>query len=442
MSDLFHKLPYSLKVLATGFAAKAKCRQKYGTFFRQHLEFLTSSTVAEQEAKAAEELAEFLKRTAGACRFYAGIPADGDLRKMPVLTKALVVERYEDVVTGSPLVTVKSSGTSGVQLAVPYAESSYQREYAFWWYHRSFAGVKRGGRVATFGGHKVADVRRKQPPFWVLNKAENQVLFSSYHLSPDNLGHYIAQLNSFKPEFIHGYPSSIYLVARFALENDVEFSFCPKMIVTASETTLDFHRAVIEKAFRCKVYIWYGNTEYCGHITEGPDGRLRVQPYHSYVRVLDEKDADVPPGGVGRIVATSFSNPVFPLINYDTRDIVRVSEDQSSAGQHGGLVIDYIEGRVEDYIVTPEGRWVGRLDHLFKDAKHVLNAQLVQDQREALRIRMKVDSSYDTSIENIIRKEARQRLGDAIEIQFEYVKEIEKEANGKYKFVVQKLTLK
>ena len=37
-----------------------------------------------------------------------------------------------------------------------------------------------------------------------------------------------------------------------------------------------------------------------------------------------------------------------------------------------------IDGRIESYIVTPDGRQLGRLDFLFKDSDRIEEAQLVQ----------------------------------------------------------------
>lgn len=116
------------------------------------------------------------------------------------------------------------------------------------------------------------------------------IIFSSYHLSTKNLKFYISQLQKFKPHLIHGYPSSVYLLAKYILENNIRLEFQPKMIITASETTLDFHKQVIETAFGCKNYIWYGNTEYAGHITECTEGKLHVQPYHSHVRIVNAEE--------------------------------------------------------------------------------------------------------------------------------------------------------
>ena len=438
----YHFMPYSLRVFATSTLAYYKKKKKYGEFFERYYNFLISNGLKHQEQKAEEELEEFLKYIKKNCPFYSQYLTNNyNLKALPIIDKDIVNKHYSEFLLSRPFFVGKSSGTTGQPLKVPYSKNVYQKEYAFWWYHRSFGGVNRGDKIATFGGHKIADVNRDKPPFWVFNAAEKQMFFSSYHLSKKNLPHYIRTLNRYRPDFIHGYPSSLYYVAKYILEENIQLNFKPNMVVGSSETTLDFQRKVIEQAFKTKLYVWYGNTEFCGHITECRYGRLHVQPYHSFMRILKKDNTDAKPGETGRLVSTNFANYAFALINYDIKDVVKISESQNCSCDKGGTVLDYVLGRVEDYIITPEGRFVGRLDHLFKDAKYVKNGQIVQNDVDHVIIRIEKEDGYSKKIEEAIEKEAKIRLGKTIDIQFQYVKEMEREPNGKLKFVVQNINI-
>jgi len=443
LNSLFYLLPYPVKNFSASVAGYFKHRQKYGKLFEDYFNFLTSSDLKIQEKKSDEELEYFLTYMRKNSPFYnKRIPKDLDLKKTPVIDKNIVLRNCNIIRMQTPFKTGKTSGTTGQPIEVPYTKSAYQKEYAFWWFHRTFGGVKIGNRIATVAGHNVTSASRDEPPFWIFNAAENQILFSSYHISLKNIPHYVNKLNGFKPELIHGYPSSIYLLAKFILENNIQMQFRPKMIVTSSEATFDFQRYAIEEAFKSKVYIWYGNIECCGHITECPYGRLHIQPYHSFVRVIKEDDSDAKINETGRLVATNFSNYAFPLINYDTKDIVTISNEQNCQCDKGGVIIESIVGRTEDFVLTPEGRVIVRLGHLFKDAKYVRNAQIEQNSPHQILLRIETEKRYSNSIERTILKEARLRLGGSIEINFEYVKEIKKEKNGKFRFIVQKMKRK
>ena len=285
------------------------------------------------------------------------------------------------------------------------------------------------------------DIGRTKPPFWMYNLAENQLFLSSYHISSDSITHYVNKLNEYRPVFIHGYPSSIFLLAREINRQKQELRFSPKMIVGASETTHDFQREEIEKAFNCKYYIWYGNTEFAGHITECEYGKLHAQSFHSAIRVIKSDGYDAGPGEEGEIVATNFTNTCFPLVNYNTHDVAKLSTVQSCECGRGGKIFDYVVGRIDDYIITPEKRLVARLGHLMKNAGGVVNAQLEQESIEKLKIRLVVDENYSEKDEKEILREARDRLGSTMKIDFEYVDRIDREQNGKYRYVMQHLDL-
>ena len=94
---------------------------------------------------------------------------------------------------------------------------------------------------------------------------------------------------------------------------------------------------------------------------------------------------------------------------------------------------------IEDYIITPDGRWVGRLDHLFKTSINVREAQIIQDSISELIVKIVPNNYYSSLDEKHILKEAKLRLGTDMKIIFEYVEEIPRLKSGKYKFVVSNL---
>ena len=136
---------------------------------------------------------------------------------------------------------------------------------------------------------------------------------------------------------------------------------------------------------------------------------------------------------------TAFGNYAMPLIRYDVGDVARLSERTTCKCGRGGTLIEQIDGRVEDYIVTPDGRFVGRLDHLFKDSVNVVMSQIEQHDTDAVHIRIVKDTGYTEKDEAIIREEARERLGNKIGIYFDYPDDIPLTREGKFRFVTSKV---
>ena len=123
-------------------------------------------------------------------------------------------------------------------------------------------------------------------------------------------------------------------------------------------------------------------------------------------------------------------------------DVGVLSKEKECVCGRGGVLLDEIVGRTEDYVVTPDGRFVGRLDHLFKEAEKVRLAQIVQTNESMIEIRMVVDAGYSSADELEILREARSRLGNVIEIEFNYVKDIPRTRSGKFRFIVSEIDKK
>ena len=103
-------------------------------------------------------------------------------------------------------------------------------------------------------------------------------------------------------------------------------------------------------------------------------------------------------------------------------------------------VIESIDSRVEDYVVTPERKRIGRLDHMFKDLIHIKESQTLQRSPGAITVRLVRRPSYDAAAERELLAETRKRLGPSIRIDIEYVSEIPRSRSGKFRAVVSELS--
>jgi phenylacetate-CoA ligase len=364
-----------------------------------------------------------------------------DLRQLPLLDKESLREHAPDFVsrafrTGDLLVS-HTSGTTGKQLTLWVSRESYEREYSFRWHHYSWSGVPLGARRAYLSGHPVVAPDCQSPPFARINHAEKSLLFSSQHLSETHLPHYIKELESFQPEFIEGYPSSVYLLALHMKTRGIR-PVRPRGVYVTSETLLDFQRGVIEEAFDCKVFNWYGNTERAGNITGCLHGSLHIQLEHAVVEILDENGRPANDGTDGEIVVTGLGNFAFPLIRYRVGDAATPKRGKCSCGRSGPLV-GRITGRVEDYVVSADGRYFGRLDHIFKDTERVREAQIIQDRIDHLVFRVVPRPQFSEEDTSQILLAARERFGSAFQVDIQLTESIERGPNGKFRFIVNRL---
>ena len=81
------------------------------------------------------------------------------------------------------------------------------------------------------------------------------------------------------------------------------------------------------------------------------------------------------------------------------------------------------------------GAW-GHLDHVFTTDGRVREGQFVQPALDRLRLKIVRDHGYDSEDERQLLRDLRSFLGDEIAIELEYVEEIARDANGKFRQVI------
>jgi phenylacetate-CoA ligase len=266
-----------------------------------------------------------------------------------------------------------------------------------------------------------------------MNLPGNALMMSSYHLSPQTVDAYLDRLRSFQPDLIDSYPSSIEPLARRLLALGTQ-DVRPRAIVTSSETLFAPTRERIQRAFGCPVFDYYGGGEMAAFITQCDSGSYHVNPEFGIVEILRDGEP-VAPGETGEIVATGFINPVMPLIRYVTGDLAVRGEGSCRCGR-AFPVIQRIEGRVDDVVITPEGRHVGRLDPIFKSAVSIAEARVVQDANDHIRLEVVPAHGYSAAGESLLVDELQRRLGPTMRVDVVQVATIPRERSGKLRMVV------
>lgn len=421
-------------------------RLRYGNVGRQTLARLRESDrlpAAEVRSEQLKTLSDVVARAISDVPFYRrrAQPAITfrsveELNKLPLLSKSevqaagrdMISDRYHD----RRLTEIHTGGTTGKPLAIYCDSDTLQRNYAFFTRFKDTAGIRDGARVATFAGRTIVPPAAG-PPFWRHNRFGNALLFSSYHIGPATLPHYVKALADFMPALIDSYPSSIEPIARYMLEHRIT-SVRPVAVITSSETLFPAVRAVIERAFGCPVFDHYGSAEMAALITQCEAGAYHAEPRFGVVELLDE-GRHVSPGERGEIVATGFINPVMPLLRYRMGDFAVRGSGACRCGRPGDT-IERIEGRMDDVIHTPEGRLVGRLDPIFKSVSSLYETRIVQDEVDHLRVELVASDGFSDTMQRELEEQLRSRVGPSMRIDFVRVPSIERTARGKLRTTV------
>lgn len=364
------------------------------------------------------------------------------LEYLPILEKSEFRESAETFISNyydkAKLIKISTSGTTGTPLTIYTSREARKMNYAFFERSKFWAGIKRLERSITFAGRAIVPAQQKDPPFWRVNVLFNNTLFSSYHLSNKNLPYYVDRIRKIQPHFIDSYPSSIGIIARYIIDNNI-CDIKPKAIITSSETLFDAEREEIEKAFGCRVYDQYGSAEQVTFACQCTKGAYHINPEYGFVEVLDKNNRPLEKGMLGEFACTGFINRAMPLIRYKIGDMGILSDRKCDCGCNFPLV-ERICGRTDDILITPSGKYVGRLDPVFKGVGHTIKeAQIIQEKLDLITILVVKAPGYTDKDGESIIKELKKRMGPAMSYAIRLVDSIPRTKTGKSRAVIRKV---
>ncbi|MHB8130223.1 MAG: phenylacetate--CoA ligase family protein [Mobilitalea sp.] len=274
---------------------------------------------------------------------------------------------------------------------------------------------------------------------------KNCLAVSCYELNPTNIAGVIREVQKFRPQFIHGYPSAVKNFVSCMAENaSVTWEMPIKTLFLGSEWLSDVDRKFFESFFNSKVLSWYGHSE-CAVMGGNSLGtrEFYFYPFYGYAELLDDSGVPVKtPGQTGRIVATSFDNFVMPFIRYDTGDL-GVLSDKSTFGDMPCLVLRSIEGRGQDFIYLTDETKVSITAFIFgqhlPQFARIREMQLEQETVGKLVLRIAPGKGYSANDERNMLNKLLESVSGRIEINCEYVTQIEKTHRGKHRFLIQNI---
>src|SRR5262249_21305312 len=158
-----------------------------------------------------------------------------------------------------------------------------------------------------------------------------------------------------------------------------------KAIITSAETLTAAQRELIEGVFGTRCFDQYGCTEQSLFVSQCEHGTYHTHPEYGIVEILRD-GAPARVGESGEVVCTSFTNDAFPLLRYRLGDLAAFGDEDCRCGR-AFPVLERIIGRLDDVLVTPDGRQIGRLDPVFKGRRTIREAQVVQETESEVTVR-------------------------------------------------------
>ncbi|WP_339800932.1 hypothetical protein [uncultured Marinobacter sp.] len=446
---LYFSSPVWLQNLMVSAMGYKLYRKRYTGVYHELRELVRESrdwSPEQRDAYQSEKLHEMVKHCREYIPYYQKLFAEHGLhenditdvshiQKLPILDKQTLRERGAEFRSGQekPFMIQHTSGSTGTPLALHVNERTYKLAMALLVDHEEYHGVPFGAPRATFAGRMIQRPENMNPPFSRFNRAENQRLYSSYHLSERTFPFYQKDLDYFQPHELIGYPSALSDLATHYKKAGTTPGFEPKAIVTNSETLLEWQRERIEKVFSCPVFDYYGTAEYALFAGQNRTGMYQSNSVIGITELYTDRNTKHSISGT--ILATSLSNTCMPLLRYEVGDRATLppSSDDETFLAH---TIDTIEGRMDDYVRTPDGRKIGRIDHIFKGISEIKEAQVIQDSLTHCTVKIVPQSSESRINLDKIKENLRTRTFNEMGVVLEITDRIQRNSNGKFKSVI------
>src|SRR5512134_345996 len=389
--------------------------------------------------------------------FHKGV-TERPLQELPVLTKAMMMEHFDELVTDRSLhledirafaaqgevgqrfrsqyYVTATSGSSGHPGFFLFNEAEWVSVLASFARGQEWSGVRinltRRQRMATVASispwHMSSQVAATVKSWWrpSLRLPAGQPLSKT-----------VAELNAWRPDVLISYASMAGVLAEEQLANRLRIQ--PSVVYVASEVLTSQTRNLVKEAWGDEPCNQYAATETAAIAAEHKSCR-QMHFFEDLVitELVDEQYRPVPPGEYGaKILVTTLFSRTQPLIRYELNDSIRVNTESHDSGLPFA-VMESVQGRVEDSLTLPslsgENVLVRPLViNRIMDIVPVSGWQLIQQADNGLvllitGVRQGLD---DQTLINQIKNSLAQEGALVPYIRIQHVLEIPKSASGK-----------
>lgn len=355
-----------------------------------------------------------------------------DIEKIPLLDKEAIRTNPQDFVSyvskelGTQI--LKTSGSTGTPLTLHIDKISRANKYACFARAYFWAGYKPGALRFVLKGFSES---KKEPYGYDLLR--NMIYLNSSKMDKDNCLAAAKLVAKFKPVIFEGYARSFVDFYNF-IDNSYQIK-PPKGIFVYGETVPEQIREFLQTNFQTHLYDYYAHEENAVLICETPDYEKRLMDDYFYSEFINE-NGEATDADYGELVGTSFYNYAMPLIRYKTRDFVKLGEEYGVPFRK----VNAIEGRMDDYLLLPDGSRRFLFEGAINYADGVVVAQFVQNKVDQVTVNLIVDDDFRLEYCNEIEKGMKKRLGPSLKYTFKIVDELEKKKSGKAPFIINKIS--
>lgn len=374
--------------------------------------------------------------------FYSSF-SSFDLNDYPIVNKSILISNYDKIAVApcniphqkGKLHIQSTSGSTGTPFKIP---QDYCKRM------RRIAELKYFGEIVGFKSHEtlihLRTWNRWQSKTPKQIKNENIIPFDISKMGDIELSNLCRLINENKAICLRGYASSFDLLARYALDRELEFPSL-KIIIAGSEALHDDVRDIVKRSLKCEIISQYANEE-CGIMaqeripTKSTDNIMYLN-HANYIFECLKFDNDTPAeyGELGRLVVTDLHNYAFPLIRYDTGDAaIMLPPDEYS---NGFPILGKLFGRRFDicYTVDNQPFFPMTIGRVLKHYDQITQWQFIQTGQKDYTLKIIPKDNCSNNFASAIQ-DLKEQLGKDANITLNIVDEIPVLQSGKRKPVI------
>jgi phenylacetate-CoA ligase len=362
-----------------------------------------------------------------------------DLQRLPFLTKALIRSHTEDLKSADAqgLARFNTGGSSGEPMIFFIGRERVSHDVAAKWRATRWWDADIGDAEVVVWGSPIELSAQDRVRRW-RDRIFRTELLPAFEMSDAKLDGFVGAIRRRRPKMLFGYPSALAHIARHAERRALNMrDLGIRVAFVTAERLYESQRETIARVFDCRVANGYGSRD-AGFIAhECPEGAMHITAEDVIVELVDPDGAAVPPGAPGEIVVTHLATRDYPFIRYRTGDVAVMDASPCICGR-GLPALKEIQGRATDFVVAADGTVMHGLALIYvvRDLPGVEAFKVVQESKERTTVQLVVNASFDHSASSTIVAGFKRRLGEAVDVNVEFVPQIAPEPSGKFRYVV------
>lgn len=361
-----------------------------------------------------------------------------DIERFPFIDKEIVKSNEDQFISDkfkkSELIQKKTSGSTGMPLAIYMNKDTTLKEWAFVvhiWERIGF--TSKSSRIL------MREIEDKNKGICYFDGLKNELRIDISNMTPENMEIYCKAIERYKPDYIHGYPSATLQLCKFIEKRGIKHQF--KGVLPSSEGMSKEEVNYIKRVLNCPCLSFYGHTERLVMAGQCECSECyHVEPLYGYCELIDKNGEVIrEEGKTGEIVATGFCNTGMPLIRYKTGDLAEWSLKKCSCGRNYKL-LKKLEGRTTEYLVDRNNNKISLTAFRYSFyEQHVNSFQFYQDEPGKVFVRIIPEEDFTELDKKNILQTLEEDCNSQIEFSIEKVKSISKKKSGKRELIIQKL---